>query len=202
VGGRTLELGTNGVWVAISKDGSVAAVAPDNGTVLIVDTRTGRVERTLRPPKADFIAALAFSHDGTLAAGGFSGFVSLWNPKTGKQIGHQVLVAEGPSGPIAFAPDGRSFATASYGGHSRLWETSTLQQLGSDFPGSEGFWGNVAYTPDGHYQIAVYGDGTAYRWPVTLSAWERQACAVAGRTFTTEEWSRFVRGRSYSKVCR
>jgi WD40 repeat protein/class 3 adenylate cyclase len=202
VGGRTLELGTNGVWVAISKDGSVAAVAPDNGTVLIVDTRTGRVERTLRPPKADFIAALAFSHDGTLAAGGFSGFVSLWNPKTGKQIGHQVLVAEGPSGPIAFAPDGRSFATASYGGHSRLWETSTLQQLGSDFPGSEGFWGNVAYTPDGHYQIAVYGDGTAYRWPVTLSAWERQACAVAGRTFTTEEWSRFVGGRSYSKVCR
>jgi len=112
-----------------------------------------------------------------------------------------VLVAEGPSGVIAFAPDGASFTTGSYGGHSRLWDTSTLQQLGSDFPGSNGYWSNVAYTPNGRYQIVIYGDGTAYRWPMTVGAWERQACSVAGRNFTKEEWHRFVGGRSYSKVC-
>jgi WD40 repeat protein len=201
VGGRTLDLQTNGVWVAISKDGSTAAVATDDGRALIVDTQTGRLQRTLRPPQTAFVVALSFAPNGMLATGGWSGFVSFWNPKTGKQIGHQVLVAEGPSGVVAFAPDGKSFTTAGYGGHSRVWEASTLQQLGSDFPGSEGYWGNVAYTPDGRYQIVVYGDGTAYRWPMTLTAWEDQACAVAGRSFTTEEWRRLVGGRSYTKVC-
>jgi WD40 repeat protein/class 3 adenylate cyclase len=202
VGGHTLPLGTNGLWVAISPDGSMAAVGLDNGKVLIVDTATGHIERTISPPHAQFIGALAFAPDGTLAAGDWSGLVSLWNPRTGKEIGgHQVLVAEGPSGVIAFAPGGKSFTTGSFGGHSRLWDTSTLQQLGSDFPGSNGYWSNLAYTPDGRYQIVIYGDGMAYRWPMTVSAWEKQACRVAGRNFTPEEWHRFVGGRSYSTVC-
>jgi WD40 repeat protein/class 3 adenylate cyclase len=201
VTGHTLDLGTNGLWVAISPDGSMAAVGLDNGKALIVNTSTGRVERTIRPPKAGFVGAVSFAPNGTLAVGDYSGLVSLWNPKTGQEVGKQVLVAEGPSGVIAFAPDGASFTTGSYGGHSRLWDTSTLQQLGSDFPGSNGYWSNVAYTPDGRYQIVIYGDGTAYRWPMRVGAWEHQACSVAGRNFTTEEWRRFVGGRSYSKVC-
>ena len=54
---------------------------------------------------------------------------------------------------------------------------------------------------DGRYLIVVFGDGTAYRWPVTPDAWERQACSVAARNFTPEEWRRFVSGRSFSTVC-
>jgi len=61
--------------------------------------------------------------------------------------------------------------------------------------------GNVAYTPDGRYLIAIYSDGTGYRWPVSLGAWQNHACAVAGRNLTLEEWRRFVGSRSYSRVC-
>ena len=66
----------------------------------------------------------------------------------------------------------------------------------------DGQSGKLAYTPDGRYLLSVFPDGTAFEWPVTLKAWERQACSVAHRNFTPEEWQRFVSGRSYSSVCR
>jgi class 3 adenylate cyclase len=79
--------------------------------------------------------------------------------------------------------------------------TATLQQLGADLPGGQGLWGNLAFTPDGRYLLVVFGDGTAYRWPATVSAWEHHACTVAGRNFTREEWSRYVIGRGYATTC-
>jgi WD40 repeat protein len=103
---------------------------------------------------------------------------------------------------IAFAPDGETFATTGgSSGHAKLWLTSTLQQLGDDFPGGEGSWGNVSYTPSGRYLFTAYADGTGYRWPVTVQAWANQACRVAGRNLTQEEWQRFVSGHTYEPVC-
>ena len=83
-----------------------------------------------------------------------------------------------------------------------IWDTATRQQLGSNLPGGEGLWGKLAYTPDGRHLLSAFTDGSAFVWPVTLKAWERQACTVARRNFTAEEWRRFVSGRSYSRVCR
>jgi WD40 repeat protein len=194
---------------SVSADGSTAAVTintyPNQPTqVLLVDTRTGRVERTITVKNASpNVTALAFAPDGNLATGTNSGIVNLWNSKSGQSIGHPTLVATAPVASIAFSPDGKTFATS--GGSSggiRIWVTATQQQLGADFPGGQGQWGNVAYTPNGQYLISVYSDGTANRWPVSVRAWENHACAVAGRNFTPEEWRRFVGSRSYSKVCR
>jgi len=194
---------------AVSADGSTAAMTintyPNQPTqVLLVDTRTGRVARTITVKNASpNVTALAFAPDGTLATGTNSGIVNLWNSKTGQRIGQPTLVATAPVASIAFSPDGKTFATS--GGSSggiRIWVTATRQQLGADFPGGQGQWGNVAYTPNGRYLISVYSDGTADRWPASVRAWEDHACAVAGRNFTQEEWRRFVGSRSYSKVCR
>jgi hypothetical protein len=87
------------------------------------------------------------------------------------------------------------------GGFVKLWDTKTLQQLGSAFPGSPGQWANVFFTPDGAQLLTLYGDGRGAVWPATLDAWSAHACCVAGRNFTHEEWSRFVKGRSYQKTC-
>jgi hypothetical protein len=38
-------------------------------------------------------------------------------------------------------------------------------------------------------------------WPVSLPSWKAQTRRVAGRNLTCDEWSRFVPGRSYAKVC-
>jgi WD40 repeat protein len=195
--------------VALSADGSTAAVGWDTAPtsrhdrVRIVDAQTGKLEREIIVPNAaGSVVALAFAPDGTLATGSWSGIVDLWNPRTGVQIGHQTLVAPAPVAAISFSPDGNTFATTGgSSGGARIWVTATQQQLGSDFPGGAGQWGNVAYTPDGRYLISVFGDGSADRWPVSVSAWERHACDVADRDFTREEWRRFVGSRSYSRVC-
>jgi WD40 repeat protein len=207
VGGNPLKLHNFGGAVALSPDGSTAAVAVGSGApsvpVLIVDTSTGNIERRITVPNASgSVTALAFAPDGTLASGSWSGIVNLWNPMTGQAIGHRMLVAPAPVASIAFSPDGRTFATSggSSGGAS-IWETATQRQLGSNFPGGDGFWGGVAYSPDDRFLLSLFSDGTAYRWPVKVDAWEQQACKVAGRNFTREEWRRFVGGRSYSKVC-
>jgi WD40 repeat protein len=203
VGGKPMSLHAYGNAVAVSRDGSTVAVATDDARVLVVDARTGRLERTIRPQRGPVsVTTVAFSPDGTLASGSWAGIVNLWDPKTGRELGHPTLVAQAPVSAIAFAPDGKTFATSGgSSGHTKIWVTSTLQQLGDDFPGGEGSWGNVGYTPDGRYLLSAYADGSAYRWPVTVDAWADQACRVAGRNFTREEWQRFVAGRSYAQVC-
>jgi WD40 repeat protein/class 3 adenylate cyclase len=204
LGGKPMNLHTYGNAVAVSRDGSTVAVATEDGRVLVVDAHTGRAERTIRPQTAPVsVTSVAFSPEGTLASGSWAGIVNLWDPKTGKGLGHPTVVAQAPVSAIAFAPDGKIFATSGgSSGHTKIWVTSTLQQLGDDFPGGEGSWGNVGYTPDGRYLFSAYADGSAYRWPVTVGAWAHQACRVAGRNFTREEWRRFVTGRSYERVCR
>jgi hypothetical protein len=66
---------------------------------------------------------------------------------------------------------------------------------------SIGLWSDAIFTPDGRALIAVYDDGRGTIWPTTLRAWEQHACAVAARTLTRAEWTRYVTGHPYSRVC-
>jgi DNA-binding winged helix-turn-helix (wHTH) protein len=56
------------------------------------------------------------------------------------------------------------------------------------------------FAPDGSHLVVLYGDGTGFVWPTTVSAWIAHACTVAGH-FTREEWRRYVPQRSYGPVC-
>jgi hypothetical protein len=49
--------------------------------------------------------------------------------------------------------------------------------------------------------VVVYDDGSGDVWPVSVAAWKSHACAVAERNLTREEWSRFVTGRAFARVC-
>ncbi len=199
--GKPLRLRTFADSVAFSADGSKLALTTDDGRVLVIDPDTGRAERTI-PVVAPANSVVSFSPDGTLAVGAWSGIVQLRDAATGAQLGHNVEVAQWPVDAIAFDPTGKTFATSLGPGGSaaRIWSTSTLQQFGSDLGGT-GSDQNMAFTPDGRYLLVAADDGRVTRWPVSLAAWEQHACAVAGRNFTREEWSRYVGSRPYATVC-
>jgi DNA-binding SARP family transcriptional activator/WD40 repeat protein len=197
----TLRLSALAWSVAFSPDDRTVAVGTDDGKAVLVSAATGRVVRTIRPLGSS-VTALAFARDGTLATGTWAGIVELWNPATGKEIGHPVLAQPSPIASLDFDASGDTFTTTGGSdGTVKLWTTATLRQFGATFQSDPGQWGTGRFTPDGRHLVVVYGDGTGYVWPTTVAAWATHACTVAGRNFTREEWARYVPHRSYAQVC-
>jgi class 3 adenylate cyclase/WD40 repeat protein len=196
-------LGIDGWSVAFDRGGHRIAVGTNNGRVMVDDAYTLRTEQSLRPLGPPFSeAAVDFEADGTLFTGSYAGIVQHWNPQTGAQLGHPVLVEAAPVASLAVSSRGGAFATT--GGSSggvKIWDDQSLQQFGAAFPGGAGFWGNAQYTPDGSNIVVVYSDGSAAVWPVSVRAWMDHACMVARRNFTREEWSRFVPNLPYQRTC-
>jgi len=205
-----LQRGTFANAVSFSPDGRLLAVATGSavvggdGRVLILDSSNGTQLRTIHPLEGDNggTISLAFAPNGTLATGTYAGVVQLWDPSTGASISHPVLVAAAPVASIAFDPSGQRFATAGGPeGGLKLWFTASLQQDGATLDPEEGTSGNAQFTPDGKLLLAVNANGNGSLWPVSTPALANQACAVAGRKLTREEWSRFITGYGYGQVC-
>jgi WD40 repeat protein len=131
------------------------------------------------------LAKGAFTPDGrtffmTIDGGGRSGSrvrpnsLRRWEVSSGRMVdpveGHRSHVNA-----IAFAPDGRTFATASHDNTVRLWETATGKQLKSMQAGQTHFGGwngqrfYLAFSPDG--KVLAGGDPqNIYLWDSTTGS--------------------------------
>ncbi|HEY3907002.1 MAG TPA: serine/threonine-protein kinase, partial [Streptosporangiaceae bacterium] len=113
------------------------------------------------------INAVAFSANGTLAAGGADGSTTLWDPATGEPI--RTLADTGSKGvlAVAFSPDGGTLATADANHEFYLWDVATghLIDAISD-PQSQGVLA-ITFSPDG--KLVATGDQNhhVYLWNAT-----------------------------------
>ena len=197
--GPALHYGVPVDGLALSPDGAKVVVGLDDGTVQIVDIRSGRRLRRLHIDGYSPYA-LTYLPDGDLLSGGWSGVVERWSPATGRRVSHPVLAAAAPLSSIALYPGAKTFATAGGDGAVKLWDTSTLQQVGTSFPGTA-TWSSVRMSPDGRSLVQVNTDATGVVWPATVGAWAQHACQIAGRDLTREEWARYVGDRPYERTC-
>ena len=101
----------------------------------------------------------------------------------------------------AFTRDGRKLATGNTDGTVRLWDIATGQALGAPLPGIPNAQVVPIFTPDDTHLIAAYQNGRAYRWDIRPASLVRQACEVAGRRLTREEWDEFLPGQEYEPAC-
>ncbi len=132
-----------------------------DGTVRLWDVETLKERVCLR---IDQPAYQAFSPDGkTLVAGGVEREVmKLWNVKSGKEL----RVSEACVYGVAFAPDGKSFATGSEDGSVRLWDPGTGKVLAT-LRGSSLSVRALAFSPDGK-TLAVANGGDKAGGRITL----------------------------------
>ena len=110
--------------LAYSPDGSVLAIAGDDGVVLLRDVASGRVIARLEG-HGDAISCLAFSPDGrTLATGSYDKTIKLWDRASGRELatlsGHTNWVFA-----LAFSPDGNTLASAGHDKTVRIWDAVT-----------------------------------------------------------------------------
>jgi serine/threonine protein kinase/WD40 repeat protein len=103
------------------------------------------------------VPAVAFSPDGkTILTGDWGNHwgkpgpahAQLWQAATWKPLLKEPVKHQAAIWSVAFAPDGKAFATGSFDGSARLWDTATGRPRSPPLP-HEGRVFGVAFSPDG-----------------------------------------------------
>src|SRR5436190_948220 len=146
--------------MALSRDGSVLAVAGRSNAVAVFDLATGSNYFRL-PPRDDAVLALSFSPDGkTLALGYEDTTVELRDARSGELKATLARNKVGVSY-VAFSPDGRTLVTSA-GGTLKFWHIATLRDVGTLT--RTGPTERPLFSPAGTVLMATHWDGSAHLW--------------------------------------
>jgi WD40 repeat protein len=189
-------LGSIPTELSFSPDGSRLAVAGVGGVVQIVDVRSETPLLSFQDRGITYATRFA-PHGHLLATGDDSGAVFLWDERTGRPVGPP-LSAHSAVLRLAFSPDGTILATSNADGKLRLWDLASRRLIGAPLDGGGG---TTLFLPDGSTLVGVARDGTGMAWPVDAAAWKAQACRVARRDLTPDEWQTYLPARPYRSVC-
>ncbi|MFD8559683.1 AAA family ATPase [Streptosporangium canum] len=191
-----------GVWsVAFTRDGKTLASGGDDGSVRLWDV-TSNQEIAQLTGHPGGVWSVAFTSDGKTLASGGDGTVRLWDVASGREIA-QLTGHPGRVTSVALTPEGQTLASGGDDGSVRLWDVASGREI-AQLTGHPGRVSEVAFTSDGK-TLASGGfyDGSVRLWDVSYLVKPLSfLCSQVGRSFTPQEWERYVPpGPAYRKIC-
>jgi WD40 repeat protein/energy-coupling factor transporter ATP-binding protein EcfA2 len=188
---------------------TTATFSPD-GKTLFTGIRRGWVDAWAIPSGKHLwgtkmergIRSLAASPNGQLvAAGANTGLLKIFEATSGKEL-HQLRGHRGEIGGLAFRPDSSMLASTSARDHTlRLWRMDNGLTFGR--PVYVGVAGSLspAWT-DANHVAAPHSTTGAMLYTIEPAALVRDACALARRNLTQEEWRQYLPKReAYRRTC-
>ncbi|WP_411098593.1 trypsin-like peptidase domain-containing protein [Streptomyces sp. x-45] len=190
--------------LAFNPNGDVLATASWDGELRLWNVQDRSLTATLAG-HTDAAQSVAFTPDGrTLASSGRDSTARLWDVRTHRRL----ATLSGHTGTVwsaVVSPDGQTLATVGDDRTVRLWNIETGQQLAL-LLGHTGVLRSAVFAPDGDTLATSSDDETIRLWNTgafnDLATLKDQACAIAGRSMTEQEWHRYVPdGVDYQRIC-
>ncbi|WP_300443528.1 TIR domain-containing protein [Zoogloea sp.] len=151
--------------LAFSPDGKRLATGSFDGSLRLVDGRSGAA---LGPPintHSGAVSAIAWSPDGKqIATGSWDTTLRIWDAASGAAVGEPLSGHDAWIAALAFSPDGRSVVSASADTRLRHWNVATGQLIGRPMLGHDNWVLAVAFSPDGSLIVSGGADDTVRRW--------------------------------------
>jgi WD40 repeat protein len=155
------------LYVAFMPDGKEVLAAMYDGTVKLLDSRTGKDVRVFNTARRLDTANL--SHDGTTLATAtlspYGSTIYLWDVATGREM--RKFKDGDDGGSVALLPDGKTVFSGS-GFSLKLWDASTGKLLKNIR--SQTLMSDTVLSPDGKIVLAgaaKMGDGAVTKWDMT-----------------------------------
>lgn len=153
-----------------------------------------------REPSAG-ISALARTGPTTFVTASNDGKVTGWDltpqlRSTFESRRHQTSVTA-----IAADETRRRVYSAGDDGRIALWDADSYASIGPMLATTTGAVWDLALSPDGTQLVAVGAAGEARIWDVSPARWRVQACSVANRNLTCEEWRSYFPTDPYVALC-
>jgi WD40 repeat protein len=188
------------IQVAFSADDSKIAALSDSTTLALWDRATGVA--TMKPIKiGKSLGTLALKlHGNSVALRDDNGVTTMFDTHILKALLTQPSSASGGvSGLVAFTADGRYLATFSYY-NLTIWDVAQ-QAPYAHFPHASPNSLGAAFSPDGRYLSWDDSDGIIVTRSLRVDDWQKAACTIASRNLTKAEWTQYVGGIPYARVC-
>jgi WD40 repeat protein/energy-coupling factor transporter ATP-binding protein EcfA2 len=191
--------------VAFSPDGELLASASQDQKVCLWDVKSDKPHCQALEGHHDWVWGVAFSPDGELlATSSDDTTVRLWDVPSGEPHGKPLTGHGGEVRGVAFSPDGELLASASEDQTLRLWDAASGETRGQPLTGHVNSVNDVAFSPDGDLLASASVDETVRLWDIEVASLMTDACSIANRDLSRDEWRRFVGPESefeYERTC-